>query len=1213
MNRLPKLTKRQAEAAVHRAGESLALTSGAGCGKTLVLARRFTSLLMAAGGADENPFDRFVALTFTDKAALEMIARVRAVLADALARSKSAAERQRLADWMTELPAAHISTIHSFCASLLRRHAVEAGVDPGFSVAADDLLSGQMRAVAAEDAVLRAVEAGDENVIELLARAGADRLVDDVRELLDKRISRQGMDLSDPAKILRRWTDGRQELRRECFRRLRGDAGVREELACLAAYPCGEPDDRLEAYRREKLGVVERILDDPEAADGKVLKALKPPGNLGGQKAWGGKDALKAYRDRLKCFVQTFAALSLWFEEPSPADADAAKCLTTLGGLSASAEELYARDKRRAGVLDFDDLILLTARLLRENRAVRRALRERLGQLLIDEGQDTDPVQLEMLWDMLAPQSGAGQAEGKAPPPGKLFIVGDVKQSIYRFRGAQAEAFEQLCRRFGRARIPLTESFRMHRAGVAFVNHLFERLMDGYEPVRSFRRELPPGPSVEILLAEVEPEASAQAATIAQAELVAQRVAEMIDREKLVFDGERGDWRPVRPGDVAVLFARMTSSLAYEYALQRRGLPFHVLAGTGFFRQQEVYDVLNALRAIDNPFDDVALVGVLRSAIFGLDDNVLLHLAGAAGPPYFDRLTDPAVLARLDAGKRRQMLFAAELLARLRRIKDAVGPAGLIERLLTETGYEATLLSQFHGRQKLGNVQRLLDAARSAQGGDGISLSDFVRRFNELVIEQSRYEQAPVAGEDEDAIRVMTIHKAKGLEFPVVIVPDLNARFLGARGHFLFRRDLGLTYKPPTPEEEDDGDQGSEDGGPVAYRLAKEAETVEARAEAVRKLYVAATRHQDHLIFIGADWRDKAGKLRETGCYLRQLDDVLGIAAAIDGRGSEVSYGGGFTARVARIAPGEPRRRPGTRPIGRRVISRAADAAAVAQALSSAGRETVLPLVGPLPAEGPNAVGGRIAPTALADFEHCPMLFRWRHELRVPQPAAEGGRGGPSGRLDAATAGTFFHRCMELLDFEALAAGACAAADLARVLAERAAGEMELSVEPSELASELAGMLERLRGRPLADQIASAQRRLKELAFVFRAGPFEISGQIDLLFQDAGGTWRVVDYKSDRVEADEVAARAARYELQMMLYLAAARRQVGDAAVEAVLYFLRPGASRTFAVGDALAALEGRLTELAGRLARCRRAGSFPGRADEICQSCPYATLCQRG
>ena len=138
MGKLPHLTRRQAEAAVARAGESLALTSGAGCGKTLVLARRFTELLMSAAGTGASPFDRFVALTFTDKAALEMLDRVRAVLLDALQRSRDSEDQQKLAEWITELPAAHISTIHSFCASLLRRHAIEAGVDPDFDVCADE-------------------------------------------------------------------------------------------------------------------------------------------------------------------------------------------------------------------------------------------------------------------------------------------------------------------------------------------------------------------------------------------------------------------------------------------------------------------------------------------------------------------------------------------------------------------------------------------------------------------------------------------------------------------------------------------------------------------------------------------------------------------------------------------------------------------------------------------------------------------------------------------------------------------------------------------------------------------------------------------------------------------------------------------------------------------------------------------------------------------
>ncbi len=315
MSELPRLTARQAEAAVARARESLALTSGAGCGKTLVLARRFTELLMQAAGAGESPFDRFVALTFTDKAALEMVARVRAVLLDSLARSKDPGDRRRLAEWITELPAAHISTIHSFCASLLRRHAVEAGVDPDFAVCADPILAAQMQAQAAEEAVLSGVDNADETVLNLLARAELARVVGDVRALMQRRIAWADQDYSDPAEVLARWRRELPARRREALERAAGEAASTEEIAELRACPCGDPSDRLLAFRDEKLALAEKLLSRPDSITAEDLAALREkPGRLGSAKAWGGGEPLKAYRQRLSRFLAPLGELACWFE-----------------------------------------------------------------------------------------------------------------------------------------------------------------------------------------------------------------------------------------------------------------------------------------------------------------------------------------------------------------------------------------------------------------------------------------------------------------------------------------------------------------------------------------------------------------------------------------------------------------------------------------------------------------------------------------------------------------------------------------------------------------------------------------------------------------------------------------------------------------------------------------------------------------------------------
>ena len=1227
MSELPKLTDRQRQAAVERASDSLALTSGAGCGKTLVLARRFTELVMAAGEEDgflaKSPFDRFVALTFTDKAAAEMVSRVRAVLLEMLHRSGSEADRQKIADWIIELPAAHISTIHSFCASLLRRYAIEAGIDPGFTVCADELLSAQMLARSVEDAVLTAVERGDADLLELLARAEMGRLVNDVKILLDRRITWSDEDYSDPEKTLARWRLTQEQSRRDELTRLARDKKLRDELNYLAAYPCDDPTDKLLAYREVTLAAIARILEHTDSVQYEDIASLGSPGGVGGRKAWGGAEAVKTYRRWLAEFVKQFTGLADYYQPMGSADADAANCLAVLTKLARLANEIYTRQKRSAGMLDFDDLIDLTARLLRDNTQVRLSVRDGMDQLLIDECQDTDATQLRMLWSLLI-----DDAEGDAfPSGGKVCIIGDIKQSIYRFRGAQAEVFEQLCSRFGNKRVSLDESFRTHRAGIAFVNRLFGELMDNYEPIRSSRTELPAGPSVEILLAECEN--NAEAAAEAQAELVAQRIAEMIDSgEKRIFDRAANDWRAVRPGDVAILFGRMTTSLRYEYALQRRSLPYYVVAGVGFFQQQEVYDVLNALRVIDNTFDDVALFGLLRSAIFGLDDNVLLHIASAAKPPYFDKLADPSVLARLTGPQAEQLRFARDLLGRLHRAKDALGPAAVAERLLEQTGYPAVLLSQFHGRRKLGNVHRLLEAARAAQAtlptgrqAGRITLADFIRQYGEYIVDEARYEQAAVAGENDDVIRIMTIHKAKGLEFPVVIIPDLNVGRHGVKDRILFHPDWSVTCKPPGGADEAEGndDEGGQEGEePVSFHLSKEAEERAAQAEDVRRLYVAATRHRDHLIFVGADRWSKDGQFKESGCYLSMLDDVLGIADAIDAGAERIEYGEGFTARLVRVEPTRPPApkgqvrgsSPGAPGPGLRIISTGAGAREVADALADMGRDgevAELNLVGPLPV---SAAGATVAATALADFGHCPMLYRWRHELRLP-PTRKKTASASETYLDAATAGTLLHRCMELVDFDDIAPAA------AGTLVGRAAAEMELTVPTEPMAGELADMLQRLEKTPLMKHLTGAKRRLAELSFVYRAGVIDITGQIDLLYRDAEGAWHVVDYKSDRIGSDEVEARAKRYELQMMIYLAAAGRGLDGSIADATVYFLRPGLSYRFAAtSETIAEAEHHLSDLAAELVRCRRSGQFQRIGDttdaSVCKTCPYADLCMR-
>ena len=1203
-----ELTAVQRSAAIDRTADSLALVSGAGCGKTLVLAQRYVQLLMGSGDQDD-PLLRFVAITFTEKAALEMQQRVRRLLGE-IASGSTGRRRLRLLDWRQRLPEARISTIHSFCASLLRARAVETGVDPAFRVCADDLAVQCMISEASEAALLEAVEAGREDAAALLADDSFDTVVRQVCELVNSRTTCDLKAYFDPQATVDRWKSVMADQAAQAWAALESDAALADALAKLADRPCANDSDRLLPVRDELVEVAQSLLKAPAAGAAETFARMAEihPGAFGSDRAWGGKGSAKAVRDLIKQIKGTLSVYALYTEQPGPLDTQAAEALAALARLADRAVRIYTERKRRSGLLDFDDLLIYTGRLFAHDKAVCKSLGRQIDQFLIDECQDTDSLQMRLIERLLC----GGEATSR-PPAGRLFLVGDAKQSIYRFRGAQVEVFNDLCRRLGpNNNESLDVSFRAHKAGIAFINHLFASLMGGdYSPIRAHRKELPPGPSVEILLASSsggrEIQRAGEAAA-AQAQLTAQRIRRMLDGgEKLVWEAAGNEWRAVRPGDIAVLFARMTHSLEYERQLGAHDIPYYVVAGTGFFKQQEVFDVLNALRAIDNPFDDVAFFGVLRSRMFGLDDNSLMHIARACRAPYLPAAADADLADKLDAPQLASLTKAVQTIQKLHRRKDAVGIDALIDSLLDVTGYEATLLCL--GRRPAGNLRLLIERARTA-AAEGMALADFIRQSDELILNESRYEQAAVAGEGEDVVRLMTIHKAKGLEFPVVFVPDLNAGRHAGRGTPLNRTDLGLTYKFRShQEDEKPPDQ------PLASRLAERLEQADQQKEDIRKLYVAATRHKDHLVFVGADWRNKEGRTMKGGSYLGEMDRVLGITRALDDGRDTIDYDGMYAAVVRRIAPGETGRRSKRVSLGGKALAEASGPGDLAERIRKlAGPAPAPALLGPLPADQGRV---EIAVTALCDFDFCPMLYRWRYELGVPDrpitAKAHGPRStGPGASaeaspaaIDPATMGTLLHRCMELLDF--------AHPQPARELVRRAAAEMNLgqTMDTDAVGRDLSDMIERFSATALWSEVAGAAERLCELDFVLECGPAVLRGQIDLIYQDAGGAWHIVDYKSDRIEAAQAAGYAGRYRLQMLAYAAAAARYLESPPAEARLYFLRPAAAVTMATApDAVESARLRIADVARGLLSARRTGRFARTESATCESCLYAALC---
>ncbi len=1229
-------------ASIERTDLSMAVTSGAGCGKTFVLARRYLQVLEDL--ALPEAVSRVAAVTFTEKAAIEMRQRIAALIRQQLPGEADPHRQLLLGEWLDRLGGARISTIHGFCSHLLRAYAIEAGVDPAFAVLADEFQTRALTHEACSTALLAALAGEAPAAAELVEHFSHDQLLAMLATLVAERWRWQSVDYAAPADTLARWELTRQQVCQQAWAALDADA-LRAEMDWLGALACDNPEDKLAVHLREQLALAAQILAGPEHWNEVLFAALKPKaGGIGSAKAW---DAdVKEIRHRCKALLEALEGLGQLAGPINEADALAAELLATLTALAADACGRFAQAKRRAGVLDFTDLQLLSRDLLRDNPTVRQAVAADIHQLLIDEFQDTDALQRELLWL-------AAGCQTLQPPEGKIFFVGDAKQSIYRFRGAEVEVFQAARAALSQAgRQNLDRNFRTHDGGVTLTNVLFGPLMgEAYEPLVAHRRTRPPEPAAELLLAECDAKARRPAQMRAEARAVAERIARMVAaEERRVWDEARQDWRPVRPRDIAILLPQMQNTAPLEEALQDAGVDYYVVSGAGLYRQQEVYDLLNALRAIDNPLDDVALAGFLRGGMVGLDDHALLHLALAAEPPYRPRLRDLAVLERLTEPVRKRLVRAAGLLETLSAYKDAAPIDALIERLLAETGYEAVLLGQPHGQRRCGNLQRVLAQARAAQSA-GATLGAFTAYISQLAIEQVRAEQASLEAEAGDVVRIMTVHKAKGLEFPVVVLADLGHQGRGGSGTLDVRGPCGLTLRLAT----------SDDVTPQSARLAKWFDAQADLAEDLRAFYVAVTRHRDYLVLAGAVKGSLAdgAELGAKNTHLRRLDEALGLGGRLPAE--RISLDGELELAVNVVTPQRARRNEQPSVLAG-LLAEVDGPEALAQRLAEPvdfADEAELPWLGPVRTDGLE----RLPPTALAELEFCPACFHWHYELRVPtgllrratrtadcgaesdasdaddpgsgsadwggaiafsKPTDDNPWGSRSGGtpedqrspgsvatpvvLDPTQAGTVFHRCLELLDFSADATPSPAA------LVRQAMEEQALDADPAPLAAELSAMLAGLRGHPLWATLTAARQTLRELEFVTRVGRLELNGVIDLLVQDAGGTWHVVDYKSDRVGPEGPAAHAGRYELQMLLYVEAARRHLGPAAgpIDATLYFLRPAQAHTFTAESLSAgAAADRLADLAESLAHCRRTNTWPARRDAACAHCHFAALCR--
>ena len=812
-----------------------------------------------------------VSVTFTEKAAGELKLRLR----EALEESRGAAaaeseERERLDKVLCRLEEAHISTIHGFCADLLRERPVEAHVDPLFTV----LTEAQARRLfdAAFHAWFQEQLADPPEGIQRSLRRRSFAGFRPGAHNEDAPVER----LRNAGWELMQWRDFNGDWQRPPFDRTgRLDALVTQlhEFADLSAKPTSRydrffMDTRPARQLSEEIRRTEKVTPrDYTRLEGTLIelgrnrdfqRARKGSGTTYGPHVL--REAVCRGRDALQAELSRFEA---------DANADMAALLREE---LLACEQQYEEAKARAGALDFLDLLLKARNLVRDDANVRRSFQQRFKHLFVDEFQDTDPLQAEILLLLAAEDPAAANWRDVRPVPGKLFIVGDPKQAIYRFRRADVGIYRgvyEMLEKAGARRVTLRTSFRARPNIQRAINVSFEPAMSsddnarqaGYVPLEAFRADLPEQPSV-VVLPVPEPYGKQRIANASIDESLPDAVGAFADwlvNESgwMVADRSSGDdpagpdtvaptsavgFRPgekerlvpIQARHICLLFRRFVNYgqdviRPHVRALEARGIPHLLVGGRSFHNRGEIETLRAALSAIEWPDDELSVFATLRGALFAIGDEELLEYR------HQFRRFHPFRILEEASPSCAPIVEALDLLQSLHRGRNHVPVATTIATLLEATRAHVRFALEYGGEQVLANVLHVAELARRYETEGGVSFRGFVDELREQA-EDGQSGEAPILEESSDGVRLMTVHKAKGLEFPVVILADMTAKLRAAAASRYIDSERNMCAVRLA-------------GCSPFDLIAHEAEELKGdEAEGVRLAYVAATRARDLLV-----------------------------------------------------------------------------------------------------------------------------------------------------------------------------------------------------------------------------------------------------------------------------------------------------------------------------------------------------------------------------
>ncbi len=1013
-----KLKPEQA-AAAYTIDRHISVTAGPGSGKTTVLVERYLHILRENKNLN---IDQIVAITFTNRAANEMRERLRKDL-DRILAGCAGDERQRWMRYKRTLDGAVINTIHGFCALLLREFPVEARIDPQFLLL-DAHDAAILLEAAVEETLTEFISSGRKSISQLAQGFGRSRLAEALVQLYWN-VRGQGLKLDE----LRQRTL-RSHSTLDAYNRALSDLDrvMSEFIDFGRLTPAAEAK---RSYARSEWPALRNLIESNPShlADYcSAIESFRSATRPGKNSAVG---SLIEKLDTLFWGAEKKGPLGL---VPQICfDFQAKDYALEVIEVLKEVERRYREKKQSLAALDFDDLQLRALELLDQPAVLTRAT-ERYRFFLVDEFQDTNSVQRELM-HKLTLSSAAARAN--------LFIVGDRKQSIYGFRGADVDVFQQTTQALkavGGLEQPLHLNFRSQPGLIKFFNYLFERLFQrdeearveelpelgfvDFEPSKEQRVQEDPTPLVELLIDTKSPADDDPKAQKTQAERDAKQVAQRI----LALTRNVG---VVQFRDVALLFRAMTDVPAYEAILRAANIPFQTVQGKGFYQREEISDLIQLLRFLDNKTDELALAALLRSPLGGISDNALLALrcaswlneAGEEDENELRHFSQPRKLfyavrrhheiAYISAEEHTQLDRAGDLLRKLIERRNHYPIADLLRFAVDESEYLTVIAANFDGAQRLANVRKLFTLAERFEHAGAHLVRDFVRYVEEFEAIGSREGEGQI-DDSANAVRLMTIHQAKGLEFPVVIIPNLHHRTMKPQEHwYALDRHRGLTVKIP------DG-RGKQVAG-CTLESFRERNRQREHFESVRLLYVAATRAKDRLILAGVtDALAKLGGSADN--WLKLIWQKLELQVS---RSGTVNLGPDTQLEVMlnladeslpQAAPSVPASVPASVDTGAAAVE-PGDEQKTEEVASLRSAFPLLQRVAPEPGSDAGRLQ-RFSVTQLINYQRCPRQYYFDRVLHTPTPDAlavwnDAEAPEPPANLTATLKGAVIHRFCE--------------------------------------------------------------------------------------------------------------------------------------------------------------------------------------------------------